>query len=152
MSGPREYDRRSFILAGVGMLVLLAIGALISGFLIDSNDAPMGDTNPAVIIDEATGDTIPVGKGRPRIIPEPGSGHAPETPGEPGGWQQTGLFVALCLVIVGIGVGVFIGGKKARVNKDAWRHAADPGQEELRRERGRAPVAPDGEPATTETG
>lgn len=138
MSGPREYDRKTFIIAGVGMLVLLGIGALLSGFLIDANSAPMGDTNPAVIIDEQTGDTVPVGQGgRPHIIPDPTQGTAPETPGEPGGWQQTTLFIAICLVIVGIGVGIFIGGRKARANKDAWRHAADPGQEELRRVRGR---------------
>src|SRR5699024_2397136 len=138
MAGPRDYDRRTVILAGIGMIVLLIIGALLSGFFIDSNSDPMGDTNPAVIIAEATGDTIPVGGGsRPRIIPDPAEGKAPETPGEPGGWQQTALLGFVCAAIAAIGVGIFIGGRRTRANKAAWHHAAEPGEEERRRERGR---------------
>lgn len=139
MAGPQEYNRRTFILAGVVMIVLLGLGALASGFLIDSNDEPMGDTNPAVIVDEQTGDTAPVerGDGRPDIVPRPNSGKAPETPGDPGGSQQLLLLGGVMVAMAGIGVWVFTGGRRARANKAAWRAAAEPGQEERRREVGR---------------
>src|SRR5699024_10522281 len=139
MDRPQDHKRSTFILAGIVMIVLLGLGALVSGFLIDSNDEPMGDTNPAVIVDEETGETVPdeSGDGQPEIVPQPNSGKAPESSGDPGGSQQLILLGSVMLVMGGIGLWIFIGGRRARARKNEWWAAAEPGEEERRREVGR---------------
>ena len=55
-----------------------------------------------------------------RIIPEPNSGAEPQTPGDPGGWQQLALFLLVCAVILGMAGWVW---HRSRVRRDRRRAA-----------------------------
>jgi hypothetical protein len=54
-----------------------------------------------------------------RIIPLPNSGAEPEDPGDRGGWQQVGLFVLVCVVILAMGAFVWWRSRVARARRSA---------------------------------
>lgn len=56
-------------------------------------DPPTTSTAPE------TTSTLPTGGELGHIVPKPNSGREPETPGDPGGSEQVGLFFVLCFVI-----------------------------------------------------
>jgi hypothetical protein len=58
---------------------------------------------------------------RPGIIPQPGEGHAPDDPGEPGGWEQVALFFALVTAL-----GVLIALVVRSTRRAAGRRTPDP--------------------------
>jgi hypothetical protein len=66
------------------------------------------------------------------IIPEPNSGKAPETPGDPGGWLQVSLFFLICGAVIAMVVAVWLQGRRARERRAAA--GLDP--VELARQRG----------------
>jgi len=136
MAGPTEYSRKTFVLAGVVMLVLLFLGALAAGFYVDANDTPMGGAETATIDDAPApkgAPAPPAGATKPSSLPRPADGRAPEEDGDPGGWQQIALFGLLAASMLGIGAAIFVGSRRTRANKAAWLAAAEPGQEDLRR-------------------
>jgi hypothetical protein len=53
------------------------------------------------------------------IIPEPNSGKAPETPGEPGGWLQVSLFFLICGAVIAMVLAVWLQGRRARARRAA---------------------------------
>jgi len=67
------------------------------------------------------------GGAKPHIIPRPDDGHAPTGAGDRGGWEQLALMGLMTAAVVGIGLVIFRGGRKARENRAAWREAGRSG-------------------------
>ncbi len=76
------------------------------------------------------------GGAKPHIIERPNTGHAPENPGDRGGWEQLSLLgLIIAAVVVIIAVGVRGGGAKARAGREAWKAAAETGRDGAAEER-----------------
>lgn len=122
-------SRSSIVIAAVVMVLALAAGAAIVAVTSGSGDRDrsLGATTEEELVAalEREG-AIP---GAPSIIPNPAEGVAPEDAGDPGGWQQLALFGLLAASLLGIGVVVFRGGKKAQANRARWRAAAETGRD-----------------------
>lgn len=114
-------ERRTLIWAAVGffgvLLVLIGATVLFSGDSGDQRETPV--TTEACAPDdaacEATGEAVV----RPGIIPEPGSGRAPEDEGDPGGALQIAVFV---LIVAGLAtiIGLVVrSSRKARRAREA---------------------------------
>jgi hypothetical protein len=80
-AAPRS-ERRRYLIAGVAMALVLVGLALLVGLLAD--DPPRSQQRPQ----ENTAE-------KPQMIPQPGTGRAPEQPGDPGGWQQLAVLVVM---------------------------------------------------------
>ncbi len=57
-----------------------------------------------------------------RIIPKPNSGVEPQSPGDRGGWEQTGLFFLICAVIAAMALFVWWRSRVARTRRLAAGH------------------------------
>jgi hypothetical protein len=77
--GSTGSERRRYLIAGIVMALAIVGLALLVGLLAD--DPPRSQQRPR----ENTAE-------KPEMIPQPGSGRAPEQPGDPGGWQQAAVF------------------------------------------------------------
>jgi len=97
----------------LGLVALLALTALT--LCLSPMLAPGAGAQPG-----ATTTTDPVDNRRfGDIIPEPNSGKAPETPGDPGGWLQVSLFFLICAAVIGIVALVWWQSRKARERRAA---------------------------------
>ena len=107
-------DRRQFWIAGLVLgLSLLAVTVLVS--VAADKPSTRKDTQ---------GQLQEQGGAKPHIIPLPNSGHAPESPGDRGGWQQ---FMTLGLIVGGVGLVALLvwrGTKKPSSGRKAWLAAA----------------------------
>jgi hypothetical protein len=100
-------ERRRLVIAGAAffgvLVVLIALVAIFGGGSGDEHETT--GTTVACAPDDAACRAAQQSGERPGIIPQPGDGHAPDDPGEPGGWEQVALFFALVTalaVIVGL--------------------------------------------------
>ncbi len=102
--------RRRALPAVAAICLVLTPVALLSpaGALPLQEDQPAGEG-------ATTTTTLPEGDSDlGRIIPLPNSGHEPDSAGDRGGWQQVGLFFAICAVIICIGVYIWWRGRRNR--------------------------------------
>ncbi|MBX3314665.1 MAG: hypothetical protein KF906_10130 [Actinobacteria bacterium] len=129
-SGPAS-DRRMFVAAGA-LFVAVLLGAIAIAFLAGGDDGTSSTTTTAVEVGP-DGSTVPVFE-RPSSLPAANSGRAPEDPGDPGGWEQTLVFVLMAGGMLTIGAVVFRGGRRTRARRAEWLAAAAPGEEERRRQ------------------
>jgi hypothetical protein len=109
-------DRRTVVLSAVLLAVAIVGGTALVATLAD--DGPARD--PA---EQLTDEAAP----RPRIIPRPNEGRAPEEPGDRGGWAQLTLLGLIVVSLAGIAVVVVRGSGAARARRAEWRAAADSG-------------------------
>lgn len=93
-------ERRRFVQAGLAfcamLLVVVVAATVFSGGAGDERRASTG-TTVACAPDDTVCEAAQGAADPPSIIPRPGSGRAPEDPGDRGGWEQ----VALLGVVVG---------------------------------------------------
>ena len=110
-------ERRSFVVAGVafvGVLVaLIAAVVLLAG---DAGDERTDSTTPseACPADDAACEAAREASERPGIIPEPGSGRAPDDAGDPGGALQIAVFALIVVGLATIVALVVRSGRRAR--------------------------------------
>jgi hypothetical protein len=123
------FERRSFVLAGVAFLgVLVALIAAVVLFAGDAGDERTDRTTPSEACppDDAACEAAREASERPGIIPEPGSGRAPEDAGDPGGALQVGLFVLIVLGLATIVALVVRSGRRARARASSGPAPDDP--------------------------
>ncbi len=123
-SVPGEFSKRYLILSAAALALVLIIGVVVVA--VTSDTGPRHDTQ---------GQLTEQGGDKPHIIPRPGDGHAPETPGERGGWEQLTLFGLMLAAMLGIGVVVFRGGKKSQAGRAQWMAAGATGRDGVLEER-----------------
>lgn len=109
-------NRRTIILSAIVLMVAIIGGVTAVALLSD------GDTGRDTAI-ETSAEGQPDAK--PRSIPKPNEGRAPEDAGDRGGWAQLSLLVLIVASISGIGVKVVRGSKTSRQRRAAWLAAAD---------------------------
>ncbi|HEU5152382.1 MAG TPA: hypothetical protein VFU19_17970 [Iamia sp.] len=116
-------ERRGLVLAGLAFFGVLA---LLIG-LVAVFGAGAGDerettaTTESCAPDDAACRAAQQSGERPGIIPKPGEGHAPDDPGEPGGWAQVALFFVLVLAL-----GVIVALVVRSTRRAAGRRTPDP--------------------------
>jgi len=113
-----SYSRQTIWLSGLAMVVILLGGLLVTTVILDSGPAKATQAQ----LQEEPG-------AKPVSIPGPNQGVAPKTPGERGGWEQLTVFGLMLGAMLGIGVVVFRGGKKARAGKAQWMAAGESGHD-----------------------
>jgi len=112
-----DVERRTFVLAGVAFLVVLvALVAAVMLFAGDAGDERTDPTTPSEACppDDAACEASRQAAERPGIIPEPGSGRAPDDAGDPGGALQ---LTVLALIVAGLATIVVLvvrSGRRAR--------------------------------------
>jgi hypothetical protein len=109
---------RPLLRAGVLGLLLMTVAlggeAAVSAETTVDHASPAAVTSPLdspvlpklPIQDSQTAQTAPVPTPSPTMpsaLPRPNSGRKPETPGDPGGWQQAALFGTILLALAFIG-------------------------------------------------
>jgi hypothetical protein len=108
-------ERRQLLWAGAaffGVLVLLiAVAAVFAG---GSGDEHTTESTVACAPDDPVCRAAQAEGARPGIIPRPGSGHAPEDAGEPGGWGQIAVFAGIVVALTVIGALVARSIRRAR--------------------------------------
>ncbi len=77
------------------------------------------DPAPTTSVAPETTSTLPSGGELGNIVPKPNSGREPETPGDPGGWQQVALFFLVCFAIAAMGSFVWWRSRVARARRSA---------------------------------
>jgi hypothetical protein len=116
-------ERRRLVVAGLSffgvLVVLIGLGAVFGAGSGDQHETTT--TTEACAADDAACRAAQQSGERPGIIPRPGEGHAPDDPGEPGGWEQVALFFAL---VVALGVIVALVVRSTR--RAAGRRTPDP--------------------------
>ena len=117
-SATGDFSRRTLVLSALALGLVLVLGVAIVALTTDPG--PRQDTQ---------GQLREAGGSKPHIIPRPGEGHAPKNPGDPGGWEQLTLFAVMLGGMVGIGVVIFWGGRKARANRAQWIAAGATGRD-----------------------
>ncbi len=115
-----SYDRRTLVVSALALLVVIVGGMAIVAITSDPENNGRRDTQ---------GQLQEQGGAKPHIIPLPGDGQAPAAPNERGGSEQLALFGLVMAAIVGIGVVVFRGGKRARVGREEWLAAGRTGHD-----------------------
>lgn len=130
-SGPDD-TRRSYVLAAL-VLAVVILGGVVA-VTVTADEGPRQDTQGRLSED---------GGARPRTIPRPGEGKAPENPGDRGGWEQLALFGVMLGAMAGIGVVIFRGGRRGRTGRQEWLAMAGAGPS--------GPSAGPGGPAGTST-
>jgi hypothetical protein len=80
-------------------LVALAVCILLTLLAAPAPAHAQGSPTPPSSIPTTT---LPVDLGPQGVIPLPNSGHKPESPGDPGGWEQLLLFGILATASAGI--------------------------------------------------
>ncbi len=124
MSERRGAPARPIRIVGY-LTIIAAIAVALTVGLVGSVGArevgPTGtpDPSPTTEYVPETTSTLPAGGELGHIVPRPNSGQAPETPGDPGGTEQVGLFWALLVVTAGITVFVWWRSRIARGKRDA---------------------------------
>jgi hypothetical protein len=107
-------DRRQFWIAGLVIgLSLLAVAVIVS----------VASDKPSTRQD-SQGQLQEQGGAKPHIIPLPNSGHAPERPGDRGGWEQ---YMTLALIVAGVGLVALLvwrGTRRPSSGRQAWLAAA----------------------------
>lgn len=88
------------VLTGLTLVAVAALTVLAPGAGATARSPAGGsDDAPTTSVVPETTSTLPTGGDMGRILPRPNSGQEPQTPGDPGGSQQVGLFFGLCAVI-----------------------------------------------------
>jgi uncharacterized protein HemX len=128
-----NYDRRTIVISALVMIAVLLGGVALVAVTSDAGDETRTDTQS-----QLPGDS---GGAAPNIIPRPGEGKAPAAPNERGGSEQLALFGLVLAAMVGIGVVLFRGGKKARAGRAEWAAAGRTGQDGIMAAHGQ--LAPD---------
>ncbi len=113
-----DFSRKTLVLSALALGLVLVIGVGVVALTTDSG--PRQDTQ---------GQTPEAGGSKPHIIPRPGDGQPPQNPGDRGGWEQLTLFTMMLGAMLGIGVVIFRGGRKARANRAQWLAAGTSGQD-----------------------
>lgn len=113
-----NYDRRTLIVSALALVIVIVGGMAIVAITTDTG--PRKDTQ---------GQLAEEGGAKPHIIPRPGEGQAPSAPNERGGSEQLALFGLMMVAMVGIGVVVFRGGKRARAGRAEWLAAGRTGHD-----------------------
>jgi hypothetical protein len=116
-------ERRRLVIGGAAFFgVLVVLIGLVAVFGAGSGDEQQTTTSTvACAPDDAACRAAQQEGERPGIIPQPGEGHAPDDPGEPGGWEQVALFFAL---VAALGVIVALVVRSTR--RSAGRRTPDP--------------------------
>ena len=117
-SASGDFSRKTLILSALALGLVLVLGVAVVALTTDSS--PRRDTQ---------GQTPEAGGSKPHIIPRPGDGQAPQSPGDRGGWEQLTLFTVMLGAMAGIGVVIFRGGRKARANRARWLAAGTSGRD-----------------------
>ena len=117
-SASGDFSRKTLILSALALGLILVLGVAVVALTADSG--PRQDTQ---------GQTPEAGGPKPHIIPKPGEGQAPQDSGDRGGWEQLGLFGVMLGAMVGFGVVIFRGGRKARANRAQWVAAGTSGRD-----------------------
>jgi len=130
--GSNQDARRTTIIAALVVFGAVIVGAVLVVLLSGDGDGDGSSATTTSIVVGPDGEELPAYE-RPSSLPEPGSGRAPEDSGDPGGWEQGLLFGLLAVALLGIGVAIFRGGRRAQAGRARWREAAEPGREEARR-------------------
>ena len=113
-----NYDRRTLVVSALALIVVIVGGMAIVAITTDAGARK-----------DTQGQLPEEGGAKPHIIPRPGEGQAPSSPNERGGSEQLALFGFVMAAIVGIGVVVFRGGKRARVGREEWLAAGRTGHD-----------------------
>ena len=101
----RRQRARRIAVAAVALLLAAALGLGALASLAPPASAQAGATTTTDPVDDRRlGD----------IIPEPNTGRAPETPGDPGGWLQVSLFFLICAAVIAIVLVVWRQSRRAR--------------------------------------
>ena len=108
------FDRRTIWLSA-----LVLFGSLIVGIALMALFADPGDEAQPTSTNDGT----------PHIIDRPNSGQEPTHPGDRGGWEQLAVLGGIIVVVGGIGVVVFKGGRQAKANPDKWKAAGESGRD-----------------------
>lgn len=111
-------ERRGRWIAATLLLGVVVVGVVIVSLSVD--EGPRKDTQ---------GQLTEQGGAKPHIIPRPNEGQAPQDPGDPGGWEQLGLFG---MIVGGLGVITLVvvrGSARVRANRAAWLAAGGSGHD-----------------------
>lgn len=123
-----DVERRQIVAAGVaffGILVLLiVVAAVFAGGAGDERTTT--GTTVACAPDDAVCRAAQAQGERPGIIPQPGSGHAPDDAGEPGGWGQIAVFGGIVAALALIGTLVAVSMRRARAGRTGPPRAEPP--------------------------
>lgn len=123
------FERRSFVLAGVAFLAVLValIGAVVL-FAGDAGDERTDPTTPSEACPpgDSACEAAREASERPGIIPQPGSGRAPDDAGDPGGALQVGLFALIVLGLAAIVAFIVRSGRRNRARAAPGPSPGDP--------------------------
>ena len=119
-SGPAagQLDRRAVIAAAVILAVAIVGGVTIVALKAREPSAAEIKRNNAEAND-----------GPPSIIVAPNTGAKPQDGGDRGGWEQLTIFGLILASMVGLGFVVFLGSRRQRAGRAAWRAAAATGRD-----------------------
>lgn len=128
----RSDEIRRNVIAAVVVFGAITIGAIVVVLAPGSDEKGPGAPTTSLVVGP-DGSTVPV-VDQPSSLPKPDSGRAPEDSGDPGGWEQTLIFVLVVLAMGGLGLALARGTRRTRAAKQRWIDAAQPGREEERTE------------------
>jgi hypothetical protein len=110
-------ERRGLVIAGVvffgALLALILVATVLNARAGDERTSSTG-TTVACASDDAVCQAAQRSEDRPGIIPQPGSGRAPDEPSDRGGWEQVALFGAILLALALIAGLVVRSARRAR--------------------------------------